>query len=362
MSIKSKKKVILLTNNNSSFQILKSQLLNYYVSNEWEKVLFCKKDDDTKLDCHKYVPTYSHFKLISYIKYFFKLFFVIFFDDFTLIHCRGFVSGVILFPFAFLKNVRYVYDPRGPIVYETIEKGLPYSIVFIFSKMEKYLIKNSLFTIVETENLKSYYSDRYGLDNKYLLIYNTTVFPYIKKKVNFNNDINAVYVGTFNKWHDKDELISIYKHLNSLFYDKINFFVFTAERNFYLKKYFENELNKSVVFEFHKYESLQENLLRMDIAISMVKPTLSTKMASPIKISDYISCSLPIITSSGVGDFDEFFINNESAIVYEYGTPNFERKQVISLNPNLNKSLYNLVSFETAFSVFHDRLEVTLVD
>ncbi|MFW2569227.1 hypothetical protein, partial [Aliarcobacter butzleri] len=70
---------------------------------------------------------------------------------------------------------------------------------------------------------------------------------------------------------------------------------------------------------FVPYFDVKATLLSMDICISLVVPTESQKIASPIKVSDYIQLNKIVVMNKNTGDVDNPFIKNNSAMIYDYG-------------------------------------------
>lgn len=348
--------IILCTNNNYQDPFLHSQLLNMYKEFDFidSITLFCKNG---KNDSDINIKNISYGKL-SFIIYFLKLLNTLLFvnKNDTTFHIRGFVSGFIFYvvsKIVFWKKIKYIYDPRGAFIIELKEKrALKKSnlLLKILKKVDKNLIKKSIKTIVTTEKFKELYVEEYGLDSQYEVLYNASSFtkeytiPDIKNK----KVLNVCYVGSINYWHDLDEIIRIFSYVKNISPVNIKIFVFTNFKDIALiKEKLESQGLYQYEIKFVPYQELEESLKPMDICISVVKPTISTKIASPIKVSDYIQLNKIIIANEEIGDFDDFFIENNSVQLYRYKKElNFSFEQLINLNVEENNLLKSKLSLK----------------
>ena len=91
------------------------------------------------------------------------------------------------------------------------------------------------------------------------------------------------------------------------------------------------------------YEGIPEALSDKHGGVSVVRPTLNSMIASPIKVGDYIAFGMVPVLNSGIGDFDAHFRKECSALLYRFG----ERVDMTGLE-NVrtlsNKRVYDLVS------------------
>jgi glycosyltransferase involved in cell wall biosynthesis len=56
-----------------------------------------------------------------------------------------------------------------------------------------------------------------------------------------------------------------------------------------------------------------------DVGIAFYRPGISRLGTSPVKVSEYLACGLPVIINSGIGDCDRLFEQSRAGIV----VPNF---------------------------------------
>ncbi|MCK0158139.1 hypothetical protein MWU65_13175 [Cellulophaga sp. F20128] len=356
-----KKVLIMLSNNSVNDPFLYSQLLDIYENDEIfnEKIIFCG-DTNLKILRNSIIRDNGNGRniLVRYLIFYINLIKVLYSNrsNNVIIHIRGFISGILFFliPKIGFTNLKYIYDPRGAVVYGMLEKSRK---IQKFKKplryIDKELIRNSIFTIVESIKLKKQKIDLYGNKEKYLVCYNSSSFMSSKSTINISkvDSINICYCGSVNLWHDLTEIHRVFMHLSKVLKKKqVSFFFFTQKRNHNLvSQKFSRELSENKIkIAFIPYNLLEKEINKMHICISVVKPTRSTVVTSPIKISDYILKNKIFIQNRGIGDFDEFFENNKSAILYDFGEVlNFGLSDLEDVNCLKNKEIESNLLIET---------------
>ncbi|AXX90451.1 hypothetical protein CKA55_11875 [Arcobacter suis] len=364
--------IVLCTNNKFEDPFLHSQLLKIYdeISLVDKKYLFCRnrkeKDSEEIINIE--------FGKISFVVYFIKLLFFTFKinSSKTVYHIRGFVSAFIFYfvqKILFWKKVSYIYDPRGAFVTELSESKFASQdnfILRILRFIEKSIIKHSIKTIVTTERFKNLYKDYYENSSKYVVLYNTsalTSLDFVEEKLVEKDCINICYIGSIDHWHNLDEISRVLKYTQDIIPQNTKVYFFTNYPNReMIKEKLSVLMIKDFTVKFIPYEEVEKNLTNMDICISVVEPTKSQLIASPIKISDYIQLNKIIISNKNIGDFDDFFIENNSVQLYEYAEElNFNLDELDSLNREKNEVLKkrlniqnNIVKIEKILSEYQN--------
>lgn len=360
----------MLTNNDYDDPFLHSQLINVYKNNEVfdEMNLFCGQTELIKESEIKLTDNYvqSKNKAEGFIRYYFNIIRILKLkkSEKKIFHLRGFVSAFLFYFIPKrLKQGKYIYDPRGSFIYgleETKFKKRSF-IIWILRKIENNLIKNSFFTILESKGLIKQMTEIYGHTEKYVLCYNVTTFSdnSFPKKIKSKKSINICYCGSVNHWHDINELYRLFKYLNKLFYEKeVNNFLYTQKRNHKLVKEKFKNFKSKIQIDFIPYKELEKKLQKMDICLSVVVPKKSTKITSPIKIADYIMLNKIFISNKGIGDFDNYFINNNSAILYEYQKEfNFGLHEIETINVGNNEQIKKYFKLSTNREIILSKIE-----
>lgn len=342
--------VVLCTNNKYEDPFLHSQLLNIYdkISFIKNKYLFCRSKNNKIIEG---VINIDYGKL-TFLVYFFKLLCMIIKinEENTIFHVRGYVSAFIFYfakNIVFWKKINYIYDPRGAFVVEFSESNFSSKdniLLKILRLIEKKIISRSQKTIVTTKRFKELYFEEYGYESKYIVLYNTSAFSSLEfSNVNLEEKeiINICYIGSIDHWHNLDEIIRVLKYTKEIVPKKTKIYFFT---NYSDKNNIKIKLEENLIYDYHvgfiPYSEVETSLKKMDICISIVEPTRSQLIASPIKISDYIQLNKIIISNSDIGDFDDYYKKYNSVKLYPYGKElNFDFNSLINLDLQKNFDL-----------------------
>jgi hypothetical protein len=277
-------------------------------------------------------------------------------------HVRGFVSGAVflLSRLGMLRSTRYIYDPRGAFFIEWREAGKSLLLSRIFGCFEAKLIKHSVATIVTSNGFARLYRMLFGLSEKYLTIYNSTNFAFAgaNRKLPTKGPVRLIYMGTFNHWHDMDEVARVMRSaVKQIGPKRCEIFIYTSA------KFHEpaGELFGAIeCAKLHvgyvEYHQIPSELEDKHIGVSVVRPTLSTRIASPIKIPDYAAHGLLPLVNSGIGDFDRHFVEHKSAILYPFGGT-IDMSDFDQVNTAANEAIYERVSARQAQATLKPAVE-----
>lgn len=348
-----KRNLLMLTNNLISDSYIYSQLVDIYKDSELfeNSYIFCGfQNSDVKFQQANPINNYAYIKsYLRYPAYYWSVLRFLYENRKVemCVHIRGFVSGVIYFiiPKFLKRNHKYIYDPRGLFLMELKESKKKVYFFSILSYIEKNIATRSLFNIVTTVKFKNEFYNLYKVD-KIMVCYNGSSFQpktFIEESLPEDN-INVCYCGSINYWHSLDELYRLMKYISSI-YNNCNLFIFTNSRNFEIVKEKFSDIESDLTVKFVEYHKLQDELEKMNICISVVRPTETTKAASPIKVSDYIMLDKIMIMNAGIGDFDNFYLEKNSALLYNFGEEfNFTSKDISNINKDKNEELKKILS------------------
>lgn len=362
MCMKSQRPLILVANNPLGHHLLTSQLLDLYraMALDTQVTLLCNgvmtEGGAPHFPGLKVVDFASRFGApFSYLNLLIKLMILRIRQPEAIYHIRGFVSGLLfcLSRFCRLDSARYIYDPRGAFFIEWREAGKSRILSRLFGWAEAYLTCQAAATIVTSRKFARLYTKLFGPGRTYLTIYNSTSFAYLggTKEIPTDGTIRLVYLGTFNTWHDMGELFRVMSHAaQQLGPDRVEVYIFT-DRRFHdtVKNTFAKIACRTVQVDYVNYQDIPERLSAMHVGVSIVRPTLSTGIASPIKVSDYIALGLVPLLNSGIGDFDAHFQSKNSAILFPY-KGDFDMSKLVNVRTAPNIEIFDIVSQTSALS------------
>jgi hypothetical protein len=280
----------------------------------------------------------------------------------TVFHLRGFVAACLFFLAALsrLKAIKYIYDPRGMFIEEQSEIIGWFMLVSpVLSAIEKSLIKNSLFTSVTTNKFREVMTDKYELVDKFEVVYNFTSLEIKQKKINLTNPTIG-YVGSVNYWHDPDELFGLVGHLlKALGGGVFKMYAHPDKHSFIRER--AKTFGIYPVLDFVDYANIGTEISSFDLGISIVRPTPTTVIASPIKVSDYLASGILVVANRGIGDFDDDYDLRSSVLLYDYG--NFDKislSDLASVDYGNTEETVKLLSRDWNTKVFFARMNKEL--
>jgi hypothetical protein len=360
MNSKQHAPVILVANNPFGHHLLTSQLLDAYqgLDLDTEIILLCggvmANAAIDPLPSIKVVSfATSRGGASSFINLLFKLIYLRWSRPRAVYHLRGFVTGALfsLSRMFSLRSARYIYDPRGAFFIEWREAGRSRMISRLLGWVESRLIRNSVATIVTSERFARLYRRMFGHRSEYLTIYNSTSFTFKEnaKPLPSEGNLRFVYLGTFNHWHDMDEVARVMADAaRQLGPERVEISIYTLPRfHDAVREKFGGIDCAALNVEYVSYHDIPGALADKHVGVSVVRPTLSSRIASPIKISDYVALGLVPLMNSGIGDFDAHFRAEGAAVLYRFGEA-VDMSGLQETRTAPNRKIYDLVSHAQA--------------
>lgn len=174
---------------------------------------------------------------------------------------------------------------------------------------EERLCSNSFRVIVVSSPMKDYLVTAYGLSpDKVCVIPNGSDVR--KEKAKYSDPHKVVYGGILGAWEGIDVFLDLAK--------------MDRQHRFYLlgggplKKHVLTRIRREgipvVYLGYLDYASAIERFTEMTVGIALIVNTLARRVASPVKIYDYLSCGLPVITSD-VGEWSQMVSKNKCGYV-----------------------------------------------
>lgn len=235
------------------------------------------------------------------------------------IHARSYVPAVIAWLVKVITGIPYIFDMRGFMAEERVDAGLLKNRGFkyrIIKIVEKILLEDADEIIVLTEKATSIIraraefflrEDRVSVipccvDTKRFKSIDATV---LRDKEGLKERFVLVYAGSIGTWYLAEEMVDFFKVLKKKL-PQAFFLLLLNNDVLYMDKLLRS---KGIIGQDYKIMHLnpEEVSLYLNIAdagLFFIMPTFSKQFSSPIKFGEYLSCGLPVITNSGVGDID----------------------------------------------------------
>ena len=252
-----------------------------------------------------------------------------------LIHSRSYFSTVFALHIKNRLNIPYIFDMRGfqPLENYMIRKeeeslSTYDSQYFKDKELELKLIENSQYSIVVTDEMKTYLQDQYPqFKNKFKTISLSSTLSYYPKKV--VKKLRFIFCGNlFTKWYSEDRLVTWMEYLSKNYPSKFLLVLWINSDQQQLFDQFNEKVNKlnldlKIVVNSKDTSSLYRE---SDIGLIPFNENYreSLQFAQSIKFVEYLSNGLYVISS------------NESRYL----------NRVIGNNPDLGVTLDKTLEFE----------------
>jgi glycosyltransferase involved in cell wall biosynthesis len=122
-----------------------------------------------------------------------------------------------------------------------------------------------------------------------------------------------VYAGKPGGWYDTDEMLAFLGAAKEVF-DTLTLLVLTKEDTAAFSAACERAQVRLVVREVVPTE-MPAYLSSADVGLCFLRPFRSKLSCSPIKIGEYLACGLPVVSTSGCGDYDRLIEAESIGIV-----------------------------------------------
>ena len=262
--------------------------------------------------------------------------------NFSLIHCRSYISALIGQMMQRKWGIKFLFDMRGFWADERIDGNIwslnnpVFKVVYnFFKRKEREFFLESDYIVSLTYNGKNEIISWQGfeqLKNKIEVIpccadlekFNPENINLVKKdafktELNLNDsDFVLGYVGSIGTWYMLDEMLAFFKVLLKSKPNAIFLFISGENR--------ETILSKAAELGIPEDRIRVKSVLHHDVAtcislfsasIFFIRPTFSKKASSPTKQGELMAMGVPVICNSGVGDTERVVREYQSGLVIE---------------------------------------------
>ena len=269
-----------------------------------------------------------------------------------IIHARATVPAAMGYVISKITGKKFIYDERGLAAEEYIDGGmwkknsLSYKLTLYF---EKRFLTSADGLIVLTKNIKDYLEQSTYLPaNRKNKKQNITVIPCcvdIKKfdrnslsteklrvKYNLSQKFVFLYIGSLGTWYLLDEMIDFFIVAKTLI-NNAHFLILTHTG----KDIVEHSLERKglsfddITIDHVEFEEMPNHIKLGHVGMFFIKPVFSKRSSCPTKFAEYLTCGLPVIINSGIGDTDTIVETNKAGIVVDEFSERAYKKAVEEL-------------------------------
>ncbi len=251
-------------------------------------------------------------------------------NDVKIIHCRSYIPALAGYLIKKFYGFNYIFDMRGfwideMILNKTIKNKF---VIFVLRILEKKLILNSSYIISLSEKSIQYLKAKKDYRSKKFIFIptcvNTKKFT-IKKKIHSNHIVLGC-VGTIQSgWFLIDYLINFYIEFKKMFPNSI-LKIITNDNNQLIKNIFEKNKVKNYIIKSSDSKNIVDEIRSLDLNLMFFSNDFAKLASCPTRLSESLSCGVPIVTNPGLGDMENILkkndigvllINNEIKIIKE---------------------------------------------
>lgn len=237
---------------------------------------------------------------------------------YEIIHSRSLIASVIAYVLKTITRTALIYDVRSFWSDErasTLRKGPVY---FAIKAMEKKLLIKADQVVVLAESARKHLMS-FGLrDNTKVSVIPCCVdthFRYteegrqrVRSMLCLNGKFVVLHAGSLENLYMADKMFECFAAIQEKM-DNAVFLLLTSMDNQTLTTYVKqfNIPSKSVILTLTNHSLMAEYISAADVGLFFLKTPPAAAGISPVKLGEYISCYLPIISNTGIGDMDMLF-------------------------------------------------------
>ena len=225
----------------------------------------------------------------------------------------------------------------------------------ILSLMEKQILQRALFVFFVSQEMKKHFETKYQMtfDDNHIYCMpcmNTQIHKDCFLTKNKYEKNYFAYIGSLAVWQKFEETVDVYKKIEDSGLPNTKLFVYTSEGD-KAKKVLELKGIKNYYVGFVKNEELKNELKHLKYGFIIREDNAVNRVATPTKISTYLSCGMIPIYSRCLKDFDRiadnmvYVIPDDSNVIEKVNSERYK-----SISPETIYNEYNAV-FESYYSI-----------
>lgn len=296
--------------------------------------------------------------------------------NFSIVHCRSYISSLIGLAMKKKFGVKFIFDMRGFYADERVDGGLwkldnpIYKLVYnFFKRKEKDFLSNADYTVSLTENGKREIQSWNNIPNQPIPV---QVIPCCADLEKFSpaqidktklqelqtqfsiseNDFVLSYLGSVGTWYMLDEMLDFFSCLLQKKPASKFLFITNEPASLIHNKAMEKNISLSKFIITPAPHNLVPTYLALSsVALFFIKPLFSKRASSPTKQGEIMGMGIPYVCNAGVGDVDEIVADTNSGfVVQQFSEDNYQSviESMLSSKPN---ALKNIAGAEKYYSL-----------
>lgn len=231
-------------------------------------------------------------------------------NEADVIHCRGHICSAIAIIVRSLtrSKFRVLADIRGAIVQEKQMKNGNLAKFFVQGVLltERLVFRSSDYFLFVSDEMASFYKSQYSFSNYDVLptLVNKDLFKptdsnsmVLERKYKLRGKKILIYIGGTSVWQNIDKIIQTFGEMIQYNNELFMFFI-SNEKERIEKMIFETGVDSKYYSVLSlTYEEIPEYLNLAEYGVIIRDENIVNRVASPIKINEYLACGLKILTS-----------------------------------------------------------------
>lgn len=302
-------------------------------------------------------------------------------SKFQLLHCRSYLAALIGLRFRRKYNVPFLFDMRGLWADERLEGNIwsrnnpLHRLAYVyFKRKEKQFLREADAVVSLTQAALDHLDEKFPnlrLSKKTSVIpccVDTSLFdPSARELSGIEKEEHLlIYTGSIGTWYYTKEMIDFVVELRKVL-PSAKLLIVTRDLpvlDQILKSYTPEE-RMLITSRGASYTEIPSLLARAKASIFFIKPSFSKIASSPTKMAECWAMNLPIITNSGIGDNDMYFLQKNGGVLVDAFTKEAYAKSIKSYMEYLRKNNscrdiaiahFNKSTAIQTYSAIYDRL------
>ncbi len=262
--------------------------------------------------------------------------------QFSIIHCRSYISAFIGLAMKHKFGCRFVFDMRGFFADERVDGNIWNTKKLIYRKVYQYFKNKEKIFMTESDAIISLTNaakseilswQLQNVDSEKITVIpccadvnhfdfnkiNDATINEWRKKLNItDNQFVLSYLGSVGTWYMLPEMLAFFSQLLKIQQNAI--FLFITRDS---EKLIRTEAEKfcipaeKIVVQPATRNQVPSLASLSNASLFFIKPVWSKKASSPTKLAELMALGIPCLTNSGVGDVDDIIRKNPIGVLIE---------------------------------------------